>query len=50
MSYETAVKSNEWYTPEYIFDAMGVGMLFDLDVASTEDQTFISVPCGALHN
>lgn len=42
MSYETAVKSNEWYTPQYIFDALGV--MFDLDVASPVDRSFCSVP------
>ena len=31
-AYESAGKSNEWYTPKYIFDALGV--TFDLDVAS----------------
>lgn len=45
MSYETAVISNDWFTPKYVFDAMEV--IFDLDVASPKDQTFISVPCGA---
>lgn len=33
--------SNEWYTPAYIFDALGV--TFDLDVASPPRQTH--VPC-----
>lgn len=45
MSHETIVKSNEWYTPKYVFDAMEI--IFDLDVASPIDQTFINVPCGA---
>ena len=31
MSHEAAGKSNEWYTPKYIFDALGCE--FDLDVA-----------------
>jgi len=31
MSYERPGKSDEWYTPKYIFDAMK--MTFDLDVA-----------------
>lgn len=30
-AYEKAGESNEWYTPRYIFDALGV--TFDLDVA-----------------
>lgn len=33
--------SDEWYTPKYIFDAMGVR--FDLDVASPPRETH--VPC-----
>ena len=31
-AYEAAGESNEWYTPKYIFDALGV--TFDLDVAA----------------
>ena len=31
MSHEALGKSDEWYTPKYIFDAMGVE--FDMDVA-----------------
>jgi len=31
-SYEAAGESDEWYTPKYIFDALGEG--FDLDPAS----------------
>lgn len=31
-SYEKSGESDEWYTPKYIFDALGVE--FDLDVAS----------------
>lgn len=42
MSHEAIVKSNEWYTPEYIFKALEVK--FQLDVASPEDRTFCSVP------
>lgn len=30
-AYEDAGKSDEWYTPKYIFDALGLS--FDLDVA-----------------
>lgn len=43
MSYwETAGRSDEWFTPPYVFDALGCG--FDLDVAHPRDhQTF--VPC-----
>jgi hypothetical protein len=31
-AYEAAGKSNEWYTPKYIFDALGLH--FDMDVAA----------------
>lgn len=31
-AYEAAGESDEWYTPRYIFDALGV--TFDMDVAS----------------
>lgn len=37
--YEKAGESDEWYTPRYIFDALGV--TFDLDVAAPE--------CGPRH-
>lgn len=41
MSYwETTGKSDEWYTPKHIFDALGC--VFDLDVASPkEGGTFV---------
>lgn len=42
MSHEKAGKSDEWYTPKYIFDAMEVK--FDMDVASPIDRTYCSVP------
>ena len=42
MSHEKAGKSNEWYTPKYVFDALEVG--FDMDVASPVDKTHCSVP------
>lgn len=42
MSHESQGKSNEWYTPKYVFDAMGVH--FDLDVASPVNREFCSVP------
>ncbi len=32
--YEASVGSNEWYTPKYIFDAIGI--VFDLDVAAPQ--------------
>lgn len=41
--WETNGKSNEWYTPKYIFDALGC--MFDLDVAHPPAPTH--VPCTA---
>ena len=41
-AYERAGESDEWYTPAYVFEALGVR--FDQDVASPEDRTHISVP------
>ena len=43
MSHELKGKSNEWYTPKYIFDAMEV--VFDLDVAAPLVPNFYHVPC-----
>ncbi len=37
--HETKGKTDEWYTPKYIFDALGVK--FDLDVAHPECETFV---------
>lgn len=42
MSHEKQGKSNEWYTPKYIFDALDV--VFDLDVASPVNRKYCSVP------
>lgn len=42
MSHEKAGKSNEWYTPKYVFDALDVE--FNMDVASPVDRRFCSVP------
>ena len=42
MSHETQVKSNEWYTPEYIFKA--IDTTFDLDVASPIKRDYCFVP------
>jgi hypothetical protein len=39
--WETTGQSDEWYTPKYVFDALGCR--FDLDVAAPFDQTH--VPC-----
>lgn len=41
--WESTGKSDEWYTPKYVFDAMGKELLFDLDVASPDMKT--NVPC-----
>lgn len=40
--WESSGKSDEYYTPKYVFDALQC--VFDLDVAAPEDRTFISVP------
>lgn len=42
MSHERPGKSDEWYTPKYIFDALGVQ--FTMDVAAPEDRAFCAVP------
>ena len=42
MSHEQVVISNEWYTPKYVFNALGV--TFDLDPASPIDRYFCNVP------
>lgn len=42
MSHENLGKSDEWYTPKYIFDALTVR--FDLDAAAPEDRKFCNVP------
>ena len=41
--WETLGKSDEWYTPKYIFD--GLGCRFDLDVAAPKEGPR-HVPCG----
>lgn len=40
--WETIGKSDEWYTPKYIFEALGCS--FDLDVAAPVDRRFCHVP------
>lgn len=42
--HEKPGKSNEWYTPAYIFDALGCA--FDLDVATPEDGPLPHVPAS----
>lgn len=41
-AWENAGESNEWYTPEHVFEALGVG--FDEDVAAPVDRTHVYVP------
>lgn len=40
--WETSGKSDEWYTPRYIFE--GLGCWFDMDVAAPVDRTNCFVP------
>lgn len=40
--WESAGMSDEWYTPEYVFDKLG--SRFDTDVASPEDRKYCCVP------
>ena len=40
--HEAIGKSDEWYTPKYIFDALEC--TFDLDVAAPEDLTHVHTP------
>lgn len=40
--WESSGKTDEWYTPGYIFDALQCR--FDMDVAAPIDRTFCSVP------
>jgi len=41
-------RSNEWYTPSYVFEALGCR--FDLDVAAPEDRRFCHVPAGGFYS
>lgn len=41
-AHENIGRSDEWYTPKYIFDALQCD--FDLDVAAPVDRRFCSVP------
>lgn len=43
-AWESSGKSDEWYTPEYIFDALQCR--FDMDVAAPVDRTFCNVPAN----
>jgi len=42
MSHEAAGRSDEWYTPRYIFDALG--LTFEMDVAHPRNHTHTHVP------
>ncbi|WP_426292025.1 DNA N-6-adenine-methyltransferase [Dyadobacter endophyticus] len=42
--WENTNENDEWYTPSYIFDALGCE--FDLDVAAPENRDFVSVPAS----
>jgi len=41
-AHERPGKSDEWYTPRYIFEALGE--TFDLDVAAPVDRTYVTTP------
>lgn len=43
-AYESRGESDEWYTPPHVFEALGCR--FDMDVASPEDRTFVTVPAN----
>lgn len=43
--WESTGKSDEYYTPQYVFDAMDVR--FDTDVAAPIDRTFCCAPCDS---
>lgn len=40
--WESSGKSDEWYTPKYIFD--GLGCRFDMDVAAPAKRTHVYTP------
>lgn len=42
MTHERRGASDEWFTPRYVFDALG--MVFDMDVAHPEDHSYTHVP------
>lgn len=44
-AYEAAGETDEWYTPAYVFDALGCR--FDVDVASPVDRTHVCTPAAA---
>lgn len=44
-AYESAGETDEWYTPAYVFDALGC--VFDVDVAAPVDRTHVCTPASA---
>lgn len=44
-AYEAAGESDEWYTPAYVFKALGCR--FDVDVAAPVDRTHVCTPADA---
>ena len=42
--WESKGKSDEWYTPKYVFDALDC--TFDMDIASPIDRTHCHVPAS----
>lgn len=42
--HESAGMSDEWYTPKYIFDALGCK--FNMDVSAPVDRTHCHVPAN----
>jgi hypothetical protein len=44
-AWETPGASDEWFTPAYIFEALGCG--FDMDVAAPRDISRLHVPADA---
>lgn len=43
-AHEAPGKSDEWYTPKYVFDALGVK--FSVDVAAPVDLTHVTTPAN----
>ena len=42
--WEAIGKTDEWYTPKYIFDSLGID--FDMDVAAPKDRAYCHVPAN----
>jgi hypothetical protein len=43
-AYERSGETDEWYTPAYVFDALGCA--FDVDVAAPVDRTHVVTPAN----